>query len=90
MHWKYFLAVFFAVNFIAYLMMWVDKMRAIQNKRRIPEKQLLLTAFLFGATGIFLGMKKPLYHKAAKSLFRILIPILAVIDCILVAWLFLR
>ena len=34
-----------------------------------------MLAFFMGALGIYAGMKMPLYHKAAKPLFKIGIPL---------------
>lgn len=65
-----------AVNLAAYLVMAYDKYRSKTAGRRIPEKVLFLLALLFGASGIYLGMQGPLYHKAAKPLFKYGIPLL--------------
>jgi uncharacterized membrane protein YsdA (DUF1294 family) len=65
--------------------MWSDKIKAVRAKRRIPENQLLLLALCFGAGGIYLGMKKPLYHKAGKSLFRFLVPVFFLLQSVALA-----
>lgn len=73
-----------AINVIAYLIMWYDKQQAIKKQQRISEKKLFFVAFIFGALGIYLGMKAPLYHKAAKWQFKIGIPILIILNIFLI------
>lgn len=64
--------------------MWFDKHQSIKNKKRVSENRLFFVAFIFGAIGIFLGMKYPMYHKAAKTKFKIGIPLLIVLNAICV------
>ena len=64
-----------SINIIAYAFMWFDKRHAVKKRQRISEKQLFMLAFFMGALGIYAGMKTPLYHKAAKPLFKIGIPL---------------
>lgn len=71
-----FLAYLFVINCYAYALMWYDKNQSKKKGRRIPEKRLFFIAFVFGALGVFLGMKAPIYHKAAKTSFKIGIPLL--------------
>ena len=63
------------INVIAYAFMWFDKRQAVKKRQRISEKQLFMLAFFMGALGVYAGMKTPLYHKAAKPLFKIGIPL---------------
>jgi uncharacterized membrane protein YsdA (DUF1294 family) len=60
--------------------MWIDKSKAIGKSRRILERNLFIVALLGGSGGIYLGMKKPLYHKAAKSNFRYFIPLIILLQ----------
>ena len=39
-------------NTIAFIMMGIDKRRAIKDQERISEKTLLISAFIMGAIGI--------------------------------------
>jgi len=73
-----------AINVVAYLLMWFDKYLAKTNGSRIPEGTLFLLAFLFGALGIYFGMRAPIYHKAGKRQFKWGIPTLLMINLILV------
>ena len=59
-------------------MMFIDKRAAKQSKRRIPEKSLWLITFLGGSLGILLGMKAPLFHKAAKPKFKFGVPVILI------------
>lgn len=68
--------------------MGFDKYKSLNKGRRIPEKKLFALAFLFGALGIFLGMKAPLYHKAGKPKFKWTILTLLIINLILIVCVF--
>lgn len=54
--------------------MGIDKYKALNNKRRISEKSLILSALFFGGVGSLLGMIV-FRHKIRKIKFVILIPI---------------
>ena len=49
------------INLISFLLMGIDKRRAIKNKWRISEKTLFLTAFLFGSVGAIAGIDSLLF-----------------------------
>ena len=68
--------------------MFFDKNAAKQGNRRIPEKSLWLFTFFGGSLGILLGMKAPLFHKAAKPIFKIGVPAI-LISQILITFYFL-
>jgi len=72
------------VNILAYIIMWHDKLQAKKKESRVPERNLFIVAFALGAVGIYLGMKAPIYHKAAKSSFKIGIPMLIILNVICV------
>lgn len=73
-----------AINIIAYVLMWFDKYQSKNKGQRISENTLFFIALIFGAFGIYLGMKAPIYHKAAKGKFRWGIPLLIVLNVICV------
>lgn len=77
-----FLTYLFLINCYAYGLMWYDKYQSKQRGKRVSENKLFFIAFFFGAIGIFLGMKSPIYHKAAKTPFKIGIPLLIVLNAI--------
>ncbi len=64
-------------------MMWYDKGAAIKKNRRLSENSLFLIAIFGGSGGIWLGMKSPLYHKAAKAKFALGIPLLVFVQILL-------
>ncbi len=66
--------------------MFVDKGAAKEGKRRIPEKSLWLITIFGGSIGVFLGMKAPLFHKAAKPVFKIGVPVIMVIQVLMVLY----
>lgn len=69
---------------IGYIAMWTDKYQSKKKGFRIPERTLILLAVLFGSIGIYLGMKAPIYHKAAKPKFKIGVPVLFVFNIVLI------
>ncbi len=79
-----FLIYLFAVNGIAYAVMWIDKILSKKKGMRVSEKKLFLLAILCGATGIFFGMKYPIYHKANKPLFKWGIPVLIGLNMVII------
>lgn len=76
------------INVIAYVVMWYDKYQAINKRQRISENKLMLLALFFGSIGIFAGMKAPVYHKAAKPLFKIGVPLLIILNGVVVYFVF--
>ena len=89
-HQHLFIYYVIIINVIAYVVMWYDKRQAINKRQRISENKLMLLALFFGSIGIFAGMKAPIYHKANKSLFKIGIPLLIVLNIVVVYFLTLR
>jgi uncharacterized membrane protein YsdA (DUF1294 family) len=70
------------INILAYIIMWYDKLQAKKKGSRVPEVNLFMIAVTLGAVGIYLGMKAPIYHKAAKTSFKIGIPLIIVLNVI--------
>ncbi|MBM6613808.1 DUF1294 domain-containing protein [Desemzia sp. RIT804] len=72
---------FLLVNILLFIMMGVDKKKAVQRKWRIPEKNLLLIGLIGGGFGGLLGMK--LYrHKTKEFKFK---AVYVLGTCILIA-----
>lgn len=67
------------VNLAAFILYGMDKSYAKKGARRIPEKTLLLWAFLGGSIGAFLGMKV-FHHKTLKPKFAVTVPLLMVLE----------
>lgn len=77
----YILEYVFIVNVIAFFVFCNDKHRAHFGKRRIPEFLLFLLALAGGAFGAWMSMYM-FGHKTVKPLFRIGVPVLFVLLCI--------
>lgn len=56
------------INAAAFILMHVDKQKAIHNKWRIPEATLLAAAIFGGSIGLWLGMYV-FTHKIRKKKF---------------------
>lgn len=67
------------INLITYLTFGHDKRQARMGGRRVPEFRLLLLAALGGAAGAWLGMRR-FRHKTQKPMFRILVPLLLLLQ----------
>ena len=63
------------INAAGFILMLIDKRRAIKNLWRIPERTLLLVALAGGCLGALLGMRL-FRHKTKKTVFSIGIPVI--------------
>jgi len=64
-------------NLAAFLLMGIDKRKAIRDVRRIPEKTLLTACGLFAALGGLIGMHV-FHHKTRKLRFRLGVPLMLI------------
>lgn len=72
----YILILFLAINFIAFLVMLIDKNRSANpGTERISEGMLFFLATAFGGLGVYIGMFA-FRHKTRKWYFLIGIPLL--------------
>lgn len=84
----YALLYFLLLSALGFLLMGIDKHRAIHKRWRIPEKSLLLISFLGGAAGTTAGMLL-FHHKTSHGRFRYGLPLLllfqmgAIFSCLL-------
>ena len=78
------LAVAAVWNFAVFVMYGTDKLWAKTQHRRISEKTLLISAFLLGGIGAFLGMQI-FRHKTRHVKFIILVPVAAVLTIAVLA-----
>jgi len=76
------------VNVVAFAMMGYDKGLAKAKRRRVPEKNLFVSALIGGALGAWIGMRK-FRHKTKHASFVVGIPALFVLNAACV-WLLLR
>ena len=79
---KYFMLLALVWNLIVFFIYGIDKSKARREARRISEKFLLLVALIFGAVGAMFGMVV-FNHKTSKMKFRILVPLLVVLNLVL-------
>lgn len=70
------------INILAFLLFGLDKYKAIKNKWRIKERDLILSAFFGGSIGALLGMII-FRHKIRRIKFIILIPLTLIINILL-------
>lgn len=75
------------INILGIVFMGIDKRRAKAGRWRIPEGTLILIAFLGGSIGIYLGLKI-FHHKTRHFKFKVIVPVLLLIQATLIAWLF--
>lgn len=69
------------MSLIGFVVIGIDKRRAIRKDWRVPERTLFLVAFLGGGIGSLLGMYL-FRHKTKHTSFVVLIPIAAVISLV--------
>lgn len=74
------------LNILAYSLMGVDKAKARQNKRRIPEKGLFLVALLGGSMGSLVGMYS-FRHKTKHWYFVVGMPLILLLQLAADLWL---
>ena len=72
------------INLLVFILYGADKYRAKKKQRRIPEKTLLLGAWLLGGVGAWLAMRM-FRHKTKHMAFQISAPIGAVLSAVIMA-----
>ncbi|MFK7001468.1 DUF1294 domain-containing protein [Flavobacterium oreochromis] len=65
---KFILLYLVSISSVTFILFGIDKLLAIKNKRRIPEKDLLIFSLIGGALGGLLGMII-FNHKISKGSF---------------------
>lgn len=70
------------MSIIGFVIMGIDKRKAIKRGWRIPERTLLLIAFMGGALGSFIGMRF-FRHKAKHIKFVVLLPLALLLNILL-------
>ena len=75
------------INFIGFLIMGIDKLKAKKRSFRIPEATLFLVAIIGGSIGSILGMYI-FRHKTRHHLFTIGMPVILVVQIIVVLFLY--
>ncbi len=75
------------INLTSFLLMGIDKYKAIHHKWRISEKTLFISALLFGSIGALLGMYT-FRHKTKHAKFVYGMPTILIVQIILVIFLY--
>lgn len=78
--------VLLALNFVAFFIYGIDKLKAKRSRWRIPETTLLLFALLGGSIGAWVGMKV-WRHKTQHKKFYIGIPVIIVLQILVIIYL---
>ncbi len=79
---RYFAIYLLIVNAIGFLLMLIDKRKAIRHRWRIPEKTLFLTAAIGGSIGSIMGMYT-FRHKTKHLQFALGMPAILIVQLIL-------
>ena len=74
------------INIIAFLAMWIDKVKAKKSAWRIPESTLISLVLLGGGIGGIIGMYK-FRHKTKKPRFYIGFPAILVAEIVIAIYL---
>lgn len=70
------------INILGFLLMYIDKQKAIKNEWRISEATLISISIIGGSFGVYLGMNK-FRHKTKHNKFKIGIPIIITFQLLL-------
>jgi uncharacterized membrane protein YsdA (DUF1294 family) len=75
------------INLIGFLIMLIDKQRAIHKEWRVPEKNLIGISILGGSIGMLIGMSS-FRHKTKHKKFTIGIPFILLMQiCLFIFYL---
>ena len=80
---------FIVMNLLGFLMMYIDKKKAIKGKWRISEKSLFIVTLLGGGIGTNVGMNM-FRHKTKKMRFSIGFPTILIVEIALIIYLIIR
>lgn len=86
---KYIILYLFSINVVGFLLMGMDKRRAMKNLWRIPEKTLFFTSLAGGSIGSILGMQF-FRHKTKHTSFVIGMPCILLFQIALILFLVFR
>ena len=71
------------INIVGFIIMYIDKKRALNNQYRIPEKTLFTICIIGGSLGILMGMYK-FRHKTKHNKFVFGVPTLLIMNIIVI------
>ena len=81
---RYLIGALALTNLYAFILMGIDKRKAIKDVRRISEKALLTACGLFAAPGGLLGMHV-FHHKTRKLKFKLGVPLMLIAQAAVIA-----
>lgn len=81
---KIIVGYFIFINLLAFLLNFIDKRKAIKQKRRISEKTLLRIALIGGSLGAMYAMKK-FRHKTVKKSYKNKFRLILFVQVIIIA-----
>jgi uncharacterized membrane protein YsdA (DUF1294 family) len=76
-----------SINVATIALYGLDKLLALMDARRIPERLLFFVAFIFGSPGAILAMIV-FRHKTSKVTFQFILAILILIQALVIAGIF--
>lgn len=74
------------INICGFLIMFIDKSRAVHKEWRIPEKTLMFVSLIGGSIGMFAGMHI-FRHKTKHIKFTLGVPFIFIIEYITAVYL---
>ncbi|SHH00799.1 DUF1294 domain-containing protein [Tepidibacter thalassicus] len=78
----YLLYYYVVINFYGFILIWLDKRKAIRRRFRTREAKFFVISFIGGALGTVMGMTV-FRHKTQKSSFYIGIPVIFLLNVII-------
>lgn len=79
---QFFIIYLVIINFLGFIIMGIDKLKAKRGSRRISENTLFMFTILGGGVGTILGMYI-FRHKTKKKKFTVGMPIILIIEVLL-------
>lgn len=76
-HSKIFILYLIIINIFTFILVYIDKQKAVKHKWRISEKNYFIISILGGCLGMLLGMKI-FHHKTKHPTFYIGIPLILI------------
>ncbi len=79
---QFFIIYLVIINFLGFIIMGIDKLKAKRGSRRVPENTLFMFTILGGGVGTILGIYI-FRHKTKKKKFTVGMPIILIIEVLL-------
>ena len=86
---KLLLTYLLIANIVVFILMGIDKRKAIKDAYRIPEKTLFLAVIAGGGIGGVLGMKV-FHHKTKHWYFKYGFPTICILEYAALIWLYIK